>query len=137
MDSLRHFAIAAALAASPLLAPAASAQGLYGDEGKNVTSGDLNNQDYWWAKFDVMMLELAIKQHQREGHIAVDLASSIRRLDDLSKKFPRHQEIAKWKARAHEVDSKIVTPHGETRVPSSVPIFRLRRPSRTCELRVQ
>ena len=68
------------------------------------------------AKFDAMMLELAIKQHQPEGHIAVDLASSIRQLDDLSKKLPQHQEIAKWKARAHEVDSKIVTPHGETRV---------------------
>ena len=54
-----------------------------------------------------MMLEIAIKQRQPEGHIAVDLASSIRRLDDLSKKYPKHQEIAKWKARAAEVDAKI------------------------------
>jgi hypothetical protein len=80
---------------------------LYGDGGKDVKSGDLNNQDYWWAKFDAMMLEIAIKQRQPEGHIAVDLASSIRRLDDLSKKYPQHQEIAKWKARAQEVDAKI------------------------------
>jgi hypothetical protein len=87
--------------------PGVKAQGLYADETKNATSGDLNNQDYWWAKFDAMMLEIAIKQHQPEGHIAVDLASSIRRLEDLSKKFPKHQEIAKWKARALEVDSKI------------------------------
>lgn len=96
------------LAGAAMLAiPAIQAQGLYGDEGKTVTTGDLNNQDYWWAKYDAMMLELAIKQHQPEGHIAVDLASSIRRLDDLSKKYPKHQEIAKWKARAEEVDSKI------------------------------
>jgi hypothetical protein len=94
-------------AAALLIVPTGRAQGLYGDEGKNATSGDLNNQDYWWAKFDAMMLEIAIKQRQPEGHIAVDLASSIRRLDDLSKKYPKHQEIAKWKARAQEVDSKI------------------------------
>jgi hypothetical protein len=90
-----------------LALPCAHAQGLYGDEGKNATSGELNNQDYWWAKYDAMMLELAIKQHQPEGRIAVNLASSIRRLDDLSKKFPKHQEIAKWKARADAVQSKI------------------------------
>lgn len=97
----------AALVAALFVIPAGRAQGLYGDEGKNVKSGELNNQDYWWAKFDAMMLEMAIKQHQPEGHIAVDLASSIRRLDDLSKQFPQHEEIAKWKARAHEVDGKI------------------------------
>ncbi len=107
IGSLRNFTIAAALTVPLLLTPAASAQGLYGDAGKTATSGDLNDQDYWWAKFDAMMLEMAIKQHQPEGHIAVDLASSIRRLDDLSKRFPKHQEIAKWKARAAEVDSKI------------------------------
>jgi hypothetical protein len=90
-----------------VLCQAAYAQGLYGDEQKSVTSGVLNDQDYWWAKFDAMMLEMAIEQHQPEGHIAVDLASSIRRLDDLSKRFPKHQEIAQWTARAHQVDSKI------------------------------
>ena len=96
-----------ALAAMMLSVPAVSAQGLYADEGKNVTTGDLNDQDYWWAKFDAMMLEIAIKQHQPEGPIAVDLATSIRRLDGLSKKYPKHQEIAKWKARAAEVESKL------------------------------
>jgi hypothetical protein len=96
-----------ALVTAGLTVPVGRAQGLYADEAKSVTSGPLNDQDYWWAKFDAMMLELAIKQHQPEGHIAVDLASSIRRLDDLSKKFPKHQEIAQWKARAQQVDSKI------------------------------
>jgi hypothetical protein len=103
---MKCLAIAAAISLLLVSAPL-TAQGLYGDEGKNVSSGDLNDQDYWWAKFDAMMLELAIKEHQPEGHIAVDLASSIRRLDELSKKYPKHQEIAKMKARAREVDSKI------------------------------
>ena len=107
MTSARYCTIAAVLTTVLFASPLGRAQGLYGDEGKNVTSGDLNNQDYWWAKFDAMMLELAIKQHQPEGRIAVDVAISIRRLDDLTKKYPKHQEIAKWKARAMEVESKI------------------------------
>ena len=96
-----------ALVAAVLPGPSGYAQGLYDDGGKNVTSGDLNNQDYWWAKYDAMMLEIAIKQRQPEGRISVDLGISRRRLDDLSKKFPKHQEIAKWKARAEEVEAKI------------------------------
>src|SRR5436853_6327579 len=84
-----------------------SKAGLYGDEAKNAMSGPLNDQDYWWTKFDMMMLDLAIQQHQPEGHIAVDLASTIRRLDDLSKKFPKHEEIKQWKKHADEVNAKI------------------------------
>ena len=90
-----------------LVSPGVSRAGLYGDEAKNATSGELNDQDYWWAKFDAMMLELAIKQHQPEGRIGVDLASSSRRLDDLAKKYPKHEEIQKWKQRAAEVEAKI------------------------------
>ena len=106
MNSLSQFAAGATLAASLLFTSPVTAQGLY-DDGKNATSGDLNNQDYWWAKYDAMMLELAIQQRQPEGRISVNLGSSIRRLDDLSKKYPKHQEIAKWNTRAHEVDGKI------------------------------
>jgi hypothetical protein len=107
MKIVRYFALAAALFATTGVISPVKAQGLYGDDNKTLTSGDLNDQDYWWAKYDAMMLELAIKQRQPEGHIAVDLASSIRRLDDLMKKYPKHQEIAKWKARAQQVDAKI------------------------------
>ncbi len=67
----------------------------------------MNNQDYWWSKFDAMMLEIAIKQHQPEGRIAVDVEIDLRRLNDLAKKYPQHKEIAQWKARAEEVAGKI------------------------------
>jgi hypothetical protein len=87
--------------------PLVSRAGLYGDEAANTTGGALNDQDYWWTKFDMMMLDLAIKQHQPEGRIAVDLASTSRRLDDLAKKYPKHEEIQKWKARVAEVQAKI------------------------------
>src|SRR5947209_8271546 len=77
-----------------------SPAGLYDDESKDATSGDLNNQDYWWAKYDATMLELAIKQHQPEGRISVELGSSIRRLNDLEKQFPKHEQIRQSKDRA-------------------------------------
>lgn len=107
MKFIEHCTITAAVLATLLATPSGRAQGLYGDEGKNAASGELNNQDYWWSKYDAMMLELAIKQRQPEGRIAVNVAVYMRRLDDLIKKYPKHQEIAKWKARAAEVDAKI------------------------------
>ena len=102
---LRGLAVACALAF--LFNPIVSRAGLYGDEAKNATRGDLNDQDYWWAKFDAMMLDLAIKEHQPEGRIGVDLATSSKRLDELAKKYPKHDDIQKWKQRAAEVQAKI------------------------------
>ena len=96
-----------AIAALMAFAPSRTrAQGLYGD-GKNTTTGDLMDQDYWWAKFDRDMLELAIKQHQPEGRIDLNLARSINRLNDLIKKYPKHEELPKWKARAEEIEKMI------------------------------
>ena len=105
LSKLCSLAVASALVF--LANPIVSRAGLYDDEAKNATTGELNDQDYWWTKFDMMMLDLAIKQHQSEGRIAVDLASTSRRLDDLSKKYPKHEEIQKWKARVAEVQAKI------------------------------
>ena len=90
-----------------LFDPIVTKAGLYGDEAKNATSGELNDQDYWWAKFDAMMLDIALKQHQPEGRIGLNLGSSSKRLDDLAKKYPKHEEIQKWKQHAEEVQSKI------------------------------
>ncbi|HEY3243445.1 MAG TPA: hypothetical protein VGM03_08840 [Phycisphaerae bacterium] len=101
-----------------VIVPAACHAQLYGDEGKNVTTGDLNSQDYWWAKFDNMMLELAIKQHQPEGRIGFNLVSSIKRLDELAKKYPKHEDIKKWKQRAEEVQAKI-DPNADRKTPLS------------------
>ena len=94
-------------AASLLLIAGLCRAGLYSDDEKNATKGELNDQDYWWTKFDMMMLDLAIKQHQPEGRIGLELASTSRRLDDLAKKYPKHEEIQNWKKRVDEVQSKI------------------------------
>jgi len=94
-----------------LVAPssfAAPGKGLYADDTKDKTTGDLNDQDYWWAKWDAKNLEDAIKSRQPEGRIGISIASSLRdRLEPLSKKYPKHEEIAKWKARFEEVEKKI------------------------------
>lgn len=92
-----------AVVANPLVAPAA----LYQDSNKDLKSGDIADQDYWFAKFDNMMLDLAIQQKQPEGHIGVCLASSINRLNELVKKYPKHEDIAKWKSHADEINAKI------------------------------
>ena len=107
MKLLKLCGLAVTCALILLANPGSSRAGLYGDEAKNATTGELNDQDYWWTKFDMMMLDLAIKQHQPEGHIAVDLASTSRRLDDLAKKYPKHEEIQKFKVQVAEVQAKI------------------------------
>jgi hypothetical protein len=81
--------------------------GLYDSDSGDITKGDLNSQDYWWTKYDAMMLDLALKQHQPEGHIGLNLAIAIRRTDDLLKKYPKHEEIKKWRTRFEEVQAKI------------------------------
>jgi hypothetical protein len=91
---------------SLLLALQAQA-GLYGDEGKDVKSGNLNDQDYWWTVFDMAMLDLALQEHQPEGHIGLKLASTLRRLDDLEKKYPQNQGIEQWKEKAQKLDAQI------------------------------
>ncbi len=81
--------------------------GLYGDPGKDVKSGDLNDQDYWWTKYDMTMLDLCMKQHQPEGRIGLDLASTDRRLDDLIKKYPQHDGLKAWKKQVADTIAKI------------------------------
>jgi len=81
--------------------------GLYDDETKDATKGDLADQDYWWAKFDNMMLDLAVKQHQPEGRIGFNNVQAIRRLDDLIKKYPKHEDLQKWKEHEEEIQKKI------------------------------
>jgi len=80
--------------------------GLYADD-KNVTTGDLCNQDYWWTRFDLMMLDLAIEQRQPEGLIAVNLASTSPRIESLMKEYPRHEGLKQMKDRVDSVLKRI------------------------------
>jgi hypothetical protein len=89
------------------LITAPSLAGLYDADSKEAKTGDIADQDYWWIKYDMMMLDLAIKTKQPEGRIAVNLAVTQRRIDDLMKKYPNHEELKKMKAHVEEVNKKI------------------------------
>jgi hypothetical protein len=82
-------------------------KGLYADDTKDKTSGDLKDQDYWWAKWDIKNLEDAIKTRQPEGNIGLNCVGAIKRLEALIEKYPKHEELKKWKARFEEVQKKI------------------------------
>jgi len=86
---------------------ASARAGLYDDANKDIKTGDIANQDYWFTKFDMMMLDLALQQHQPEGRIGLELASTINRLKDLTKAYPNHEDLKKWLARAEEINAKI------------------------------
>ncbi len=105
--SFRCFFFMSLFASALVLRPATVHAGLYDDDTKDVTNGDLADQDYWWAKFDMTMLDLAVKERQPEGKIGLNLVSTINRLDDLIKKYPKHEDLKKWKAHAEEIQKKI------------------------------
>src|SRR2546423_1261486 len=65
MNFLRCCTVAVLLGAA-FLGASVTAQGLYGD-GKEVTTCDLNNQDYWWTKYDAMMLERPVNERRPKG----------------------------------------------------------------------
>ena len=87
------------------LAPTSGAPEVKADT--SITKGDLNNQDYWWARFDDMMLDYALKARQPEGRIDLQLVGAIKRLDDLLKKYPNHEGLKAMKQHADDIKSKI------------------------------
>jgi hypothetical protein len=99
--------LAAAFSLMCLILTHPTRAGLYDDDAKQSKTGDLNDRDYWQAKWDMMMLDLAIKQRQPEGKIGLNLVSTIKNLEDLAKKYPNHEEIKKMKEHAEEVEKKI------------------------------
>src|SRR3954469_14698650 len=88
-----------------LLASSAFGQ-LYGGT-QDVTGGDLDDQDYWWARFDDLMLDVALKARQPEGRIGYQLVGSLKRLDELLVRFPNHDGIKKMKDHAQGIVAKI------------------------------
>ena len=81
--------------------------GLYDQSDANLNQGELPLLDYWRARFDATMLETAIATRQPEGRIGLELASAIRLLDSLLTRYPRHQELIAWRARAAAVSKQI------------------------------
>ncbi len=81
--------------------------GLYDDDKTKITGGDILDIDYWNDKWNYERMDEAIKSHQPEGAIAVEVGSLVRNLDELSQKYPNDTELKKWHDHAAEVEAKI------------------------------
>jgi hypothetical protein len=97
----------AALGAQAAPVAAAPGSGLYGGDQAAMTSGAIKSRDYWQSKFNADQLEQAIKDHQPEGAIALQLISAIQLVDDLLKTYPNHTELKGWRDRFAQVQQQI------------------------------
>jgi hypothetical protein len=97
--------IAVGCAVSSLASPALAA--LYDSDATAVTGGPLLDRDYWRANWDAMRLEDALKERQPEGAMLIAVISQVQLLDELIKKYPNHEDLKKWKARADAIKAKI------------------------------
>jgi hypothetical protein len=88
-------------------ATAAPGSGLYSNDATSMTSGPIASRDYWQSKFNADQLEQAIKDHQPEGAIALQLISATQLVDDLLKKYPNHGELKAWHDRFTAVQKQI------------------------------
>jgi hypothetical protein len=95
-----------AIAAITFSTITARAGGLYDDD-KNATSGDLKDRDFWRAKWADEQIDQAIKEHQPEGAIGMELISQVHLLDDLIKQHPKHEQLLKWREHAASIQKKI------------------------------
>jgi uncharacterized membrane-anchored protein YhcB (DUF1043 family) len=80
---------------------------LYSGDATAMTSGAIKSRDYWQSKFNADQLEQAIKEHQPEGAIAMQLISAVQLVDGLLKQYPNHQELKKWHDRFVQVQQQI------------------------------
>lgn len=82
--------------------------GLYDDDNAAVTSGNQNNEAYWYASAYSQALDLALKTRQPEGAISGWLREKvIKAIDEALSAYPAHEDLKKWKARADQIKSKV------------------------------
>ncbi len=81
--------------------------GLYDDDLAAVTSGDISNKEYWYAKFTSQKVDNALKTRQPEGAIKDYLPEAIKAYDAALKTYPNHEDIKKWKEKAVSIQGKI------------------------------
>ena len=81
--------------------------GLYDDDNAAITSGDISNKEYWYAKFFSTKVDEALKTRQPEGAIKDLLPEAIKAYDELLKTFSNHDDVKKWKEKAASIQGKI------------------------------
>ena len=81
--------------------------GLYDDDQAAVTTGDINNKEYWYAKAHAESLEQALKTRQPEGAIKDWLKEVLGAQDEALKAYANHEDLKKWKERTLAIQKKI------------------------------
>jgi hypothetical protein len=81
--------------------------GLYDSDASAIKSGPILDRDYWRAKWNSMRMDDAIKEHQPEGAILIQVIGQQQLLDDLIKKYPNDEDLKKWQTEAKDVQAKI------------------------------
>jgi hypothetical protein len=81
--------------------------GLYDDDLAAVTSGDISNKEYWYAKYASQKVDNALKTRQPEGAIKDYLPEAIKAYDAALATYPNHEDLKKWKEKAVSIQGKI------------------------------
>ena len=81
--------------------------GLYDDDNKAVTSGDVLDVVYWQTKFAAMKLDAALATRQPEYPIRLLTAEVVNGCADVLKTFPNHEDVQKWQEKAKAIAAKV------------------------------
>lgn len=81
--------------------------GLYDDDKKAVTGGDLLDVIYWQTKFADRKLDAALKSRQPEAAVKGLIPSVVNGANDVLREYPNHAEVKAWKERAESIAGKI------------------------------
>ena len=81
--------------------------GLYDDDKKSTTSGDLADVIFWQVKFASEKLNAALASRQPEYPIRFMCVDVINGSAGLLNEYPNHEEIKSWKAKAETISKKV------------------------------
>lgn len=81
--------------------------GLYDDDNKAITSGDVLDVIYWQTKFAVKKLDAALATRQPEYPIRLLTAEVINGCMDVLQTYPNHEEVQQWMEKAKTIAAKV------------------------------
>jgi hypothetical protein len=81
--------------------------GLYDDDKKAITTGDICDVIYWQTKFSHLKLDAALKSRQPEAAIKGIIPSVINGANDVLKEYPAHTDVKGWLDNATKIQGKI------------------------------
>lgn len=81
--------------------------GLYDDDDKAVTTGDINDKLFFYAKAYAASLDDGLKSRQPEGALKDWLKEAIKAHDAALAKYPAHEELKQLKEKALALQAKI------------------------------